>query len=457
MKDHELSGFVREVQLAFQDDREKIDQICKLLEDMQFRRIDASVFNAKMNNLFQRHKYLHWEFIKILPKDPRLIVSDFFKALKVVFQDHADYDDYGKREIHVTFPRWDELPLDVLDVISGKLYFDDLFQFSRVCTNWRVFHKSIDKSTSQEPLLLEFLNSPYKVPYSFTSLPNQKVYSLKKMMNNMLSYSDVSFPIFVTCSSGYFIIIADDYSFLLINPFTRVKKKVICPPTFQFSFHSRHTYRALLAFEQSSEDFVLLFLFRVLNNLHVYQSRNNGWVTYSHDYDDYNIVDFVAFNNIIYVLTEDAKIGVLNLNSPNIEFLKMVNSPDLDDDSSLFLNLVTCDEELLMVRLNPSFDTSVVRTDPLERKAYKIEFSTMSYMKLETLGDIALFYVCFKGCNALSNPNRWGYESNSVYEVSMPENPNCTVYSWDKKSKKYIAPLTEDSMFDWYFRHLKTK
>ncbi|XP_058760773.1 F-box protein At5g25290 [Vicia villosa] len=155
-----------------------------------------------------------------------------------------------------------ELPWDVLGVICERLDFDDLFQFSRVCTNWRDFYKSIDKSnflTSQEPLLLEALNCPHKGPCSFISLPKQKVYPLKNMMMNMMSYSKFPFPIYITYSSGYFIIIADNSSFLLINPFTREKKKVIYPSTFKFSY-SLYKYNALLAFDKYSEEFVLVIL-----------------------------------------------------------------------------------------------------------------------------------------------------------------------------------------------------
>ncbi|XP_058728086.1 uncharacterized protein LOC131599850 [Vicia villosa] len=369
---------------------------------------------------------------------------------------------------HITIPPWDQLPRDVLDLISQKLDFDDLFQFSRVCKDWRlVFHESTDKSkflTSQEPLLLEFFNYPVKVPYSFTSLPTQKVYPLKKMMmNHLLSYSDNSFPIYVTYSSGYFIMIADNSSILLVNPFTRIKKKVICPSTFEFSSSAQHTYRALLAFDKCSEEFVLLFLFRLSNGLHVYQSRNNGWVTYSTEDNEDAVVDFVALNNKIYVVTEEPKIGVLSLDSPNIEYLPMVNSPNLNIVLSFF-NLVKCDEQLLLVRLNPSLHPIIMRGDPPpERKVYKIDFSTMTYVELETLGDIALFYVAFRSCKALINPNKWGYESNSVYEVyncahKCPriKNPFCTVYNWDKKSEKSIAPpnpRTAGSVFDWCFRH----
>ncbi|WJX24641.1 hypothetical protein P8452_13726 [Trifolium repens] len=84
------------------------------------------------------------------------------------------------------------------------------------------------------------------------------------------------------------------------------------------------------------------------------------------------------------------------------------------------------------------------------------------YVKLDTLGDIALF--CNVGsfnmnCYALSNPNRWGYQSNSVY-VSTPSTTICKVISADdKKLQKCITlPTFGEAKFyiyDWCFKHLQ--
>jgi len=46
----------------------------------------------------------------------------------------------------------------------------------------------------------------------------------------------------------------------------------------------------------------------------------------------------------------------------------------------------------------------------------------MYYVKLEILGDVALFSISngFKrNCYALSNPNKLGYENNFVYVISL--------------------------------------
>ncbi|RHN81178.1 hypothetical protein MtrunA17_Chr1g0196241 [Medicago truncatula] len=74
------------------------------------------------------------------------------------------------------------------------------------------------------------------------------------------------------------------------------------------------------------------------------------------------------------------------------------------------------------------------------RNVYKIDFSTMNYVKLEALGNIALFYAGKRNFYALSNPNRWGYESNSVYVINLSTYTQCSVYSGDgKKLQKCIT------------------
>ncbi|XP_045808544.1 uncharacterized protein LOC123902794 isoform X1 [Trifolium pratense] len=340
-----------------------------------------------------------------------------------------------------------ELPWDALDIISKTLELDDHFQFSSVCKNWRAFHKIYWTSflASQEPLLLQL--SYRNESLSFISIPDQKVYC-----SNMTKKYFYPHP-YIMSSSGYLITMDSNNSFLLINPFTRTKK-VTNPITFHYNPVS---YYALLAFDKCSEEFVLVVLCRLNESLHVYQSRNCGWVTYSPTMRILEkIVDFVVLHNIIYVVTNTGNIGILCLNSANIKFLKFNNTSDVE--FCFDIKLVNCDEQLLVVMLWRKEIWNV----------YKVDFSTMNYVKMETLGDIALFYADEKHCYALSKANMWGYESNSMYAVGsystkyslyLPE-----VFSGgDKKLQKYFtlpAHLVGTGIAgyfprDWYFRHLK--
>ncbi|XP_045826128.1 uncharacterized protein LOC123918196 [Trifolium pratense] len=234
---------------------------------------------------------------------------------------------------------------------------------------------------------------------------------------------------------------------MLINPFTIIKI-INAAPSFETST-ILYSMRVLLAFSKCSKEFVFVVLCTQTNYLRVYQSRNCGWVTFSSKIGNQEwVVHFVVLHNVIYLVTNKANIGVLSLNSPNIKFLKLKSTPNV---TNINFKLVNCDEQLLVV------DSRCHQI----RNVYKIDFSTMSYVKLETLGDMALFCnvrTTKTDCYALNNPNRWGYESNSVY-VTTESTTMCKVYSADdKKLQKYIKLPTlgksNHYIYDWCFKHL---
>ncbi|RHN68291.1 putative F-box domain, WD40/YVTN repeat-like-containing domain-containing protein [Medicago truncatula] len=291
-----------------------------------------------------------------------------------------------------------QLPWDLLDIISRMLDFDDLFEFGSVSKNWREFYKIYWRNfiASQEPLLIQ-RSSSFKQSFSFISLPHHKVFH-SKMINNL-------FPLaYQGSSSGYLIMTQPDNSFILINPFRR-RKMIINNSAFKVVF-SCFACRVLLAFSRCSKEFFLVVLCRDSDNLYVYQSRNLGWVTYS---TPEKVIDFVVLHNTIYVVTDKANIGILSLNSANINVLQLKSTPDVISTSYSHVRLVSCDGHLLVLNFISKETFSV----------YKIDLSTMDYIKLETLGDIALFYAPRKKYYAMSNPHMWGYENNYVYVIDL--------------------------------------
>ncbi|AES58998.2 hypothetical protein MTR_1g012330 [Medicago truncatula] len=113
--------------------------------------------------------------------------------------------------------------------------------------------------------------------------------------------------IYVTSSGGYFIMVGYNNSFLLSNPFTRIKK-IINVSTFEVksNIFANHV---LLAFGKCSDEFVLVVLCKSSRSLCVYQSQNCDWVTYSTMGNPGRVVDFMVSHNIIYVVTDKANIG----------------------------------------------------------------------------------------------------------------------------------------------------
>jgi len=212
----------------------------------------------------------------------------------------------------------------------------------------------------------------------------------------------------------------------------------------------------LLAFVRGSKEFILVVSCRNSDNLHVYKSQNFGWVTYS---TLQKVVDFVVLNNTIYVVTDKANIGILNLNSADIHFLELKSTPSVTSTPYSHVRLVSCDGQLLMLNFISKETFNV----------YKIDFSTMDYVKLETLGDLALFYAPRKKYYALSNPGLWGYEKNYVHVIDLPCHKYRVYKGEDNKMPDFILPFLivdlivdrpseafygDESYLDWCFRHL---
>ncbi|XP_045794696.1 uncharacterized protein LOC123889411 isoform X1 [Trifolium pratense] len=331
-------------------------------------------------------------------------------------------------------------PPEILEVISQKLLsFDDIFSFSDVCTEWRAVQKTYWRKflESHSPLIVHTTTYAKKF-CSFYSIPENRAYSSKLSNIWGLSYSG--------SSSGYLTMAGANKTLHLINPFKRNKK--IIDTSMIVKDWTYFAGRVLIAFAKGSDEFLVLASCKRLFGLYVYQSQNCSWQTYSKMGHPWKIVDFAVFKNIIYVLTDKAEVGVLSLNSGSLKFLNLKNTPDVP--SSRLYHLLSCDGELLVVRFEPNQVLDI----------YKIDRETMSYVKLDTLGDIALFHSSYK-CYALANPGKWGYESNRVYHINW-EWGQYEVYSGSNNEliesfllagNHQIPSKSRPYWMDWCFRN----
>lgn len=441
--EHGILGFVEEVKSVFHGKREEYEEFIKdidafktLMNDHRITRLPVQNFKGRMKKLLKGHNRLIFGFNAYM-KDRRITLP----IRQPVRGGHSNGQKKKKVEENC------QLPWDLLDIILRNLDFDDLFQFGSVCKNWREFHKIYWRNfmASEEPLLIQWC--AVKRSLNFFSLPHDKVYH-SKMINNYFRF------VYHGSSSGYFIMTRKDNSFILINPFTR-RKMLINNSVFQVNF-SYFSCKVLLAFSKGSKEFVLVVSCKNSDNLHVYQSRNLCWTAYS---TPQKVVDFAVLNSIIYVVTDKASIGILSLKYANINFLELKSTPGVT--SSRYwshVGLVSCDGYLLVLNFMSKVTYNV----------YKIDFSTMDYVKLESLADIAIFCVPPKRYYALSNPHMWGYENNSIYAIDVPCG-KYRVYKGDnKKMPEFIIPgfkrselphpiycRSKQRYIDWCFRHLQ--
>lgn len=332
-----------------------------------------------------------------------------------------------------------ELPSDVLDIITKKLDIDALFSFGGVCKNWRLFYSGLwaDFMASQAPLVVQ--KTPHaKRACSFFSISDGRMYNTR--LPYFSGFAHVGF------SSGYLVMAGTHNSLLLINPFARRKIKI--PGSQEQGFIIDIYDRAMLAFAVDSEEFVIVALCTWSYNLHVYQSRNSRWAIYSRWGSPCKIMDVVVFDRTLYAITDQAKIGVVRLNSPSLNFLQLEDIPFF---ASSNLKLVSSNDQLLVVHFKPSQHLEV----------YRIDFSNMNWVRLETLGDRALFLGVNTKVSALSNPGIWGLDSNCVYCIDRTSSI-CRVYSMNNQEiKGILLPENRDPFrsrlcnIDWCFRHLR--
>ncbi|XP_058734422.1 uncharacterized protein LOC131606163 isoform X2 [Vicia villosa] len=416
-------GFLNAVRASLQPiEREKYQQFIKILRDFSAERINISDTIADLKTLFIGYTRLILEFNSFLPKKHHITVSSedvralgFLQEVELAFQYDGDNN------------------------FRHFLYLLEDYQ-----------NQTIDLScfTSQGKVLLK--NYPHLILKFNTFRPSQYRTGKKKLKDNGQAAQlpwDVLATICKTLDFDelfWFSGVCKNWRTFHKSNFVSSREPLLVHMTVEYMLSNRH--EALLAFEKCSEEYVLVVLCKKSSRLHVYKSRHNGWCTYSTLKRKEVVVDFVVLNNMIYVVTNKARIGVLNLNSRNIQFLNLKNTPN--NDSSTSINLVNCDEQLLVFHSISS---------NYRREVYKIDLSTMNYVKMKTLGDIALFYVSWGNCRALSNPNSSGYESNHVYEVSSMS--QCIKYDWNdgrpSKIYPYLRSLKDYNLFDWCFRHVK--
>ncbi|KAI4356059.1 hypothetical protein L6164_000111 [Bauhinia variegata] len=316
---------------------------------------------------------------------------------------------------------WSILPYELLEIISKKIDFVNFFALGSVCKNWRKFYGNYWREfMASQPAPLLILKSPLlaKEECSFFSISESKGYKLLLPIHEReMESSDEFWKPFLWFSSGY-VIMQSTLKIWLINPFSRKEFHIPTESPCQVLDTQSNLVpsfdHAFLSFVVNSEDFLVLGLSTVYSsNVFIYQSRSSNWVGYSIEENQSRITDVVVFHHTIFAINSRGTIGKLRLNSSDFKALELNNVPRY-----IFCEpkLVSTNEELLVVLLSQQL------------KIYKIDLSKKEWIRVQNLGDRALFVGKFMKGYALSNPSRWGYESNCVYDISQMHTV-CHLYS----------------------------
>ena len=345
---------------------------------------------------------------------------------------------------------WPELPEELLDLITKSLGAIDYLMFGCVCRAWRLYVATYRKEfmASQPPLYFFLSKRANKVCY-FYGIFDHRLY--KAILPNLKGKSCSG----LTC--GYLVMEdkkkSEDSQICLLNPFTRHELHFPSPPY-------PHSRVILASIAKPLPEFVLISFDKCHPYFHLCRSSDCNWTTY--DYSDQFkatfrgpiplIVDGVVFKGKIYVLTIDADIGVLNLNSHPYVTLLEVKRVRI----RLFhkgQRLLHYEEHLLMICI----------ANYKKYQVYELDFLKMEWVPMQNFGDQTLF-CSFQMGLGFCNITRWKdsqQPSKCIYDVTKCFSHNYNLRFSDDSLRQYI-PITCRTYLPeaslgipfWYFPHL---
>ncbi|KAK1586827.1 hypothetical protein Q3G72_006459 [Acer saccharum] len=355
---------------------------------------------------------------------------------------------------------WADLSVDLLDIISNHLNLTEFLTFGKVCRNWRLFSLTFPQRQS----LVFYVSTKAKKSCYLFDISAEIRYKTK--LPNFAGNLCLGF------SNGYLIMEDRLSNVWVINPITAHQIQFPLMPKPRIAALKRPNaaskspkgrnalWRSYFATFGPHGDFIVVLLSNNYKDVRFCSSKDNNWKVYTFAYQSWDIVDIVIYNGRVFVVTDDCRIGVLNLGSSNdsrmgvlilessnLRFLKLKGTPHLVGK----IRFVASNEQLLVV----NFKDKPILTH-LETQVYSIEFSTREWVKVNNFRGKALFLNNFT-CSLSTNTARWGEHSNYIYYLSSENSHMCIVYSDSGEFVRHITCCTRTEHRDvpliccWHF------
>ncbi|XP_045791240.1 uncharacterized protein LOC123885948 [Trifolium pratense] len=305
---------------------------------------------------------------------------------------------------------------NMLELIAKRLNVVSFCAFGAVCKRKNEICKRIKEDFQQSIAPLAMFTTKddmMKTCYLF-DMSNGK--TMKVTLNNMDG------NLLVGCTEGYIVFEKKGgKSVFLVNPLTGHQLPYSISSWIKRYSRPRHDH-IIMATDLPSKSNVLLAVSNDVDGwceYQIYHSGIDGWITDIPDTKDW--MDVVVFKNRFYVVTNEAQLGELRIEQLYLKFnwLVVKNTP-LNVDSEN-LKLVVGNNQLFMV--------DFLADEYLD--IYKIDFDAMEWIKVDDLGDQALFLGGELG-SAMRKPGKWGCPSNCVYFIKDSP-PRCCLYSMEAK------------------------
>ncbi|KAH7560519.1 hypothetical protein JRO89_XS10G0036800 [Xanthoceras sorbifolium] len=329
---------------------------------------------------------------------------------------------------------WADLPVELLGTIYSTLTIVDFLNFGKVCSSWRLSFSFLKQNfmNVHAPLVM-YISSRAKKSCHFYDISTRVKYETK--LPTFVG------KIFLGCSSGYLIFQDFHKNVWVINPLTGHKLQFPNMP--QTKKPLNRSDRAIFASFGSGSRFALIVLSQTHETIRycILRDTTARWRYLSFAKEYWKIVDLVVFDGRVYALTNNSRIGVFNFRTCRFRFLTLGGTPWL----TTFVRLVASKKQLLIVHFLPII---------FRAKVYTIDLERLKWVKVEDLGDEALFVGAWMSSKSGSTTN-WRGLRNCVYHLPFGSNM-CNIYSLNEESRgrfQICEPDMTHKIYCWYFLH----
>ncbi|KAJ3703222.1 hypothetical protein LUZ61_006927 [Rhynchospora tenuis] len=318
--------------------------------------------------------------------------------------------------------QWNELPIELLELLLLRLSFVDCLRLPSVCKGWSKASSSIQKGKVW-PWLMHLPNIKYR-SYKFFDPFYCKEYTFKNDALNASDHLALRFS-----KDGWVVVTEGNNRVFILNPSTAQVIKLPCLEKYIFdsiSFMSVPT----------SPDFVVYgFFFQICGEfveISLWRPGEKEWRVLEFRP---SIPFFPSSNNVVlfqgefYCLGRKGELGVFN---PVLECWNVLCKPK----PLHFSEPLYGDEYCHLLELNGNL-ISVFRTDNTKKPicVFKLDQSEIVWEKLEHLGDVTLF-VDRRNSIAIPSPEK--KYANRIY---VPR------FESDRDSKKVIFYSMKDKRY----------
>ncbi|PSS15736.1 F-box protein [Actinidia chinensis var. chinensis] len=185
---------------------------------------------------------------------------------------------------------------------------------------------------------------------------------------------------------GWLVTTGSDLKIQLLNPLTRAC--INLPPQLMFNIRfniHREWYQFIhkaIIIKESNEEFLVMAIYGPYKDLAFSRPGYSSWVNVE-DSSNYRFIDVVFFKGQIFALCDGGSLVVVDINAPGpLKVVCIASPPNQYAWEQLYL--VESSGNLLVVY-------RYERHEPINVEVYKFDLNALEWMKLDDLGNLALF------------------------------------------------------------------